>query len=189
MRPVFVWSLLLLLVGCSNHYVQVQDIPAKSVQILPGYTVLYCECMDNNLQQKLVQELTSHSIPVGKLARFEDFNQVALGKYYALFGMKREISGSTRKYTVTSLEGRSESGSCGKDCTWRRSWNELVTDTAETNGFSSHENLMLYRVDEETELVLALSKGQRYQLKLEFLGDKGSDSSAVEEKSEYEITR
>ena len=189
MKLLLVWILLLLFAGCRNHYVHVKDIPAKSVQILPGYTVLYCECMDNNLQQKLIQELTSHSIPVTKLARIEDFNQVALGKYYALFGMKREISGNPRKYTVTSLEGRSESGNCGKDCTWRRSWNELVTDTAETNGFSSHENLMLYRVDEETELVLALSKGQRYQLKLEFLGNKGSDSSTVKEKSEYEITR
>ncbi|MGA1599362.1 MAG: hypothetical protein ACO4AU_09945 [bacterium] len=188
MRLMWV-GLSLLLFGCSDQYVQVHDLPAKPVRILPGYTVLFCECLDNALQQKLVQELQSRAVPVRKLARFEDFNQVEPGKYYALFGMRREVSGSPRTYAVTRLEGRSESGSCGDGCTWSRSWNELIREPAQTEGTSSHESVMLYRVDEETELVLALSQGQRYRLQLEVQGDTGADTSAVEERREYEITR
>ena len=186
------WKLLLLLglmAGCSDQVVTVHDLPAKLVPIRSGYTVLYCECLDHPLQQQLIQELKAQGIPVRGVPQLEAFQQEAPGRYYVLFGFSREVTGRPRTYPVTRLESRSESGSCGDGCTWSRSWNELVRDTAQTDGQARHESILLYRIDEETELVLALNAGERYALRLQAKGETGADTSTVEEKRAYEITR
>ncbi len=190
MRKALLGFVLLVLTGgCSDQSVRVHDLPAKPVPIRSGYTVLFCECMDNPLQQELIQQLQAKGVSVRGVPRFADFNQETPGRYYVLFGLNRKVNGRPRSYAVTRLEDRSESGSCGERCNWSRSWNELVRTTEQTEGTATHASVLLYRIDEGTELVLALSAGERYALRLQAKGETGAGTSTVEEKRAYEITR
>ncbi len=179
--------LCLLLGGCGNYYVKLDEASKKTVNIPQGYTVLYCVCMDNELQREVVSRMKGKGVLLRELANLDQIKQLNPSRYIVLFSMKREVRGNPRRYKTTSLEQRSERKSCGKNCSVSRSWNELALKSVSSSGNSSHSNVLLYRVDEDTELMLALNSGQRYSIRIASDAVSGSAKNIIQENREYEI--
>ena len=80
-----------------------------------------------------------------------------------------------------------EKTKCGKNCTVSRSWNEIVIKTSTTSGDSIHNNVLIYKIDENTELLMALNSGDRYSLKLETKQETGSKQNIISETNAYQF--
>ena len=104
-----------------------------------------------------------------------------------IYGYSKKINGSPKKYTITNLVSRSNSTKCGKRCTVSRSWNELLRKNVTTSGNSRHNNVLIYKIDENTELLMALNSGDRYSLKLETKQETGSKQNIISETNAYQF--
>ena len=47
-----------------------------------------------------------------------------------------------------------------------RSWNEIVVKNVTTTGISNHNNVLIYKIDENTELLMAVNSGDKYTINL-----------------------
>ena len=178
----------LLLAGCGKHYVQVDESKIKEVRIPNGYILVYCSCMEHDLQREVVGKIRSLGIPVREISNFDQLKQIQSSRNFVLFSMERKVDGTPRKYNITRLVSRSESSSCGKNCSYSRQWNELVVKAVSTSGKTKHESVMLYRIDEGTKLMLALNSGDRYSIRLTSDAETGTAENIIEESRAYEIT-
>ena len=104
-----------------------------------------------------------------------------------IYGYSKKINGSPKKYTITNLVSRSKSTSCGKGCTVSKSWNELIRKNVTTSGNSRHNNVLIYKIDENTELLMALNSGDRYSLTIETKQETGSKQNIISETNAYQF--
>ena len=104
-----------------------------------------------------------------------------------IYGYSKQINGSPKKYTATNLVSRSESRECGKGCRVSRKWNELVRKTVTTSGNSIHNNVLIYKIDENTELLMAVNSGDKYSINLVTKQETGSKENVIFESNAYEF--
>jgi hypothetical protein len=166
----------------------VDESKIKEVRIPNGYILVYCSCMEHDLQREVVGKIRSLGIPVREISNFDQLKQIQSSRNFVLFSMERKVDGTPRKYNITRLVSRSESSSCGKNCSYSRQWNELVVKAVSTSGKTKHESVMLYRIDEGTELMLALNSGERYSIRLTSDAETGTAENIIEESRTYEFT-
>ena len=82
---------------------------------------------------------------------------------------------------------RSESINCGKGCTISRRWNQIVRKTVTTSGDSIHNNVLIYKIDENTELLMAVNSGDKYSISLKTKKETGGEENIVSESNAYKF--
>ena len=82
---------------------------------------------------------------------------------------------------------RSESTNCGKGCTISRRWNQIVSKTSTTSGDSIHNNVLIYKIDGNTELLMAVNSGDKYSINLKTKKETGSKENIVSESNAYKF--
>ena len=115
-------------------------------------TLIYCECEKNELLNELLGKLRARGFQIIKVYSFEDMNVVKTEKNIVLYGYSKKVQGDTKKYTPTTLDSRNETYDCGKGCSVRRRWNELVVNTVTTPSVSRNNSVLIYKIDDATEL-------------------------------------
>jgi len=164
--------------SCSTrHFIELTENKIKQINIPKNYTVLYCNCDINPHLLTIISKLKARRIKVIMIDDYSKFDQIKSDKNIVLYGYSKKINGSTKNYIVTDLVSRSEKTKCGKRCTVSRSWNELVIKNVNTSGDSIHNNVLIYKIDEKTELLLAVNSGDKYSLNLSPNSKKGNKQS------------
>ena len=96
----------------------------------------------------------------------EDYNkldEIKSENSIVIYGYNKKIIGTPKSYTKTELVPRSERTKCGKSCNVKRSWNELVEKTVTNNNVNSiHNSVLIYKIDEQTELLMSINSGDSY---------------------------
>ena len=171
--------------SCSTrHFIELTDKKFKQIDIPKNYTAVYCNCDSNPLLFSIINKLRARGIKVLKIDDYSKFGQIKNDNNIVLYGYSNKIDGSPKNYTVTNLVSRKEKTKCGKNCTVSRSWNEIVIKTSTTSGDSIHNNVLIYKIDEDTELLMAINSGDKYSINLSAYSKKGNKQS---EKKAYII--
>ena len=167
---------------------EISDETYKTINIPEDYTVIHCSCDKNPLLLKIVQELREVGLKVMIIDDYNKLDEIKSSfKSIVIYGYSKKINGSPKNYDTTRLVSYRESRDCGKGCSVSRSWNELVRNTVISSGDSIHNNVLIYKIDENTELLLALNSGDKYSIKLETKQEKGSKENVISESNEYEF--
>jgi len=114
-------------------------------------------------------------------------NVVKTEKNIVLYGYSKKVQGDTKKYTTTNLVSRNETYDCGKGCSVRRRWNELVVNTVTTPSVSRNNSVLIYKIDDATELLMAITSGDKYSLNLSTKAETGSTLNVISETKAYVI--
>ena len=189
MKIVYFILLSFFITSCSaKHYKELSTEKYKNINIPKDYTAIYCSCDKNPLLLKIIQELREVGL---KVIIIDDYNKLdkikSSFKSIVIYGYSKQINGSSKNYTTTKLVSHSESSDCGKGCTVSREWNELVRNTVTSSGNSIHNNVLMYKIDENTELLLALNSGDKYSINLVKEQETGSKENVISESNAYEF--
>jgi|TARA_B110000263_G_C15301108_1_gene508028 hypothetical protein len=153
--------------SCSkNHYIELTNDKIKNINIPSNYTAIYCKCDNNPLLLRIVSELRMIGINVEMIDDYTKFNNIKSKNNIVIYGYSNQINGSPKNHTVTELVTHSERTYCGKHCNVTRSWNEIVVKNVTTTGISNHNNVLIYKIDENTELLMAVNSGDKYTINL-----------------------
>ena len=164
--------------SCSTrHFIELTEKKFKQINIPRNYTAIYCNCDINPHLLKIISKLKARGIKVIMIDDYSKFDQIKSDKNIVLYGYSKKINGSTKNYTETDLVSRSEKTKCGKLCTVSRSWNELVIKNVTTSGDSIHNSVLIYKIDENTELLLAVNSGDKYSINLSENSKNGNNKS------------
>ena len=104
-----------------------------------------------------------------------------------LYGYTRKVQGDTKKYTTTNLVNRNQRSDCGKGCTISKSWNELIVKTVTTPSVSRNNSVLIYKIDDSTELLMAVTSGNKYSLSLSTTEETGGKLNVISETKAYVI--
>ena len=188
MKIVYFILLSFFIASCSTkQYKELTNEKYKNINIPKDYTVIYCSCENNPLLLKIIKELRMVGIKVIKIDDYNKLDEIKSFKSIVIYGYSKQINGSPKKYTATNLVSRSESSECGKGCRVSRKWNELVRKTVTTSGNSIHNNVLIYKIDENTELLMAVNSGDKYSINLVTKQETGSKENVISESKAYEI--
>jgi len=189
MKFAYFIVLSFFITSCSaKHYMEISDETYKTINIPEDYTVIHCSCDKNPLLLKIVQELREVGLKVMIIDDYNKLDEIKSSfKSIVIYGYSKKINGSPKNYDTTRLVSYRESRDCGKGCSVSRSWNKLVRNTVISSGDSIHNNVLIYKIDENTELLLALNSGDKYSIKLETKQEKGSKENVISESYEYEF--
>ena len=142
-----------------------------------NYTAIYCNCDNNPLLLKIISEFKMLGIKVIMIDDYTKFDEIKSNNNIVIYGYSKQIIGSPKNYTVTDLVSLREKTKCGKRCTVSRSWNELVVKAVTTSGNSIHNNVLIYKIDENTELLMAVNSGDKYTINLSTKPKNGNKQS------------
>jgi hypothetical protein len=188
MNKIFYILFCIFITSCSTkHYINLSDEEVKNISIPKNYKVIYCICNNNPLQLTIIDKLKKIGIKIIKINDYSRIDEIDSKKSIVIYGYSKKINGSPKKYTITNLVSRSTSTKCGKGCTVSKSWNELIRKNVTTSGNSRHNNVLIYKIDENTELLMALNSGDRYSLKLETKQETGSKQNIISETNAYQF--
>ena len=124
-------------------------------------------------------------IKVLKIDNHTKINEIKSKKSIMIYGYSKTINESPKNYSVTNLAKRSESVNCGKGCTVSRRWNQIVRKTVTNSGHSVHNNVLIYKIDENTELLMALNSGDKFSINLKTKKETGGKQNIVSESNAY----
>ena len=178
----------IFITSCSTkHYINLSDEEVKNISIPKNYKVIYCNCNNNPLQLTIIDKLIKAGIKVIKIDDHTKINETKSKKSIVIYGYSKTIHGSPKNYAVTNLVKRSESTNCGKGCTISRRWNQIVRRTVTTSGDSIHNNVLIYKIDENTELLMAVNSGDKYSINLKTKKETGGKENIVSESNAYKF--
>ena len=163
------------------------DEVVKTITIPKNYKAIYCTCNNNSLQLTIINKLKKAGIKIIQISDYSKINEIDSKKSIVIYGYSKKINGSPKKYTTTNLISHSTSTKCGKGCTISKSWNELISKNVTTTGDSMHNNVLIYKIDVNTELLMALNSGNKYSLKLETEQETGSEQNTISESNAYQF--
>ena len=171
----------------TKHYVELSNEKIKNIDIPKDYTAIYCSCDNNPLQASIIDKLIMTGIKVIKIDDHTKINEIKSNKSIVIYGYNKTINESPKNYTVTNLVKRSESVNCGKGCTISRRWNQIVRKTVTTSGDSIHNNVLIYKIDENTELLMAVNSGDKYSINLKSKKETGGKENIISESNAYKF--
>ena len=182
MKKIFCILFCIFITSCSTkHYIELTKKKFKNINIPRNYTAIYCNCDNNPLLLTIISELKQLGIKVIMIDDYTKFDEIKSNNNIVIYGYSKQIIGSPKNYTVTDLVSLREKTKCGKRCTVSRSWNELVVKAVTTSGNSIHNNVLIYKIDENTELLMAVNSGDKYTINLSTkpkIGNKQSEPNA-----------
>ena len=188
MKKLFFVLMFISIAGCSTQkFTRIEEGKKKEIVIGKNYSVIYCECEKNELLNELLGKLRARGFQIIKVNSFEDMNVVKTEKNIVLYGYSKKVQGDTKKYTTTNLVSRNETYDCGKGCSVRRRWNELVVNTVTTPSVSRNNSVLIYKIDDATELLMAITSGDKYSLNLSTKEETGSTLNVISETKAYVI--
>jgi len=177
MNKLILAFIFILIAGCSTQKItRIEEKKTKEI-IIPK----------NDLLNKILGRLSGKGYKITPVNEFENLNSIKTEKNIVLYGYTKKVRGETKKYTTTNLVSRSQSDDCGKGCTIRRSWNELVVNTVSTPGISQHNSVLIYKIDDSTKLLMAINSGDKYSLTLSTAKETGSKENVISESKKYVI--
>ena len=171
----------------TKHYKELSNEKIKKISIPKDYTAIYCSCDNNPLQASIIDKLIMTGIKVIKIDDHTKINEIKSNKSIVIYGYNKTINESPKNYSVTNLVKRSESINCGKGCTISRRWNQIVRKTVTTSGDSIHNNVLIYKIDENTELLMAVNSGDKYSINLKTKKETGGKDNIVSESNAYKF--
>lgn len=188
MNKLILAFIFILIAGCSTQKItRIEEKKTKEIIIPKNYNIIYCKCEVSDLLNKILGRLSGKGYKITPVNEFENLNSIKTEKNIVLYGYTKKIRGETKKYTTTNLVSRSQSDDCGKGCTIRRSWNELVVNTVSTPGISQHNSVLIYKIDDSTKLLMAINSGDKYSLTLSTAKETGSKANIISESKTYVI--
>ena len=188
MKIIFYISFCIFITSCTTkHYVELSNEKIKNINIPKDYTAIYCSCDNNPLQASIIDKLIMTGIKVIKIDDHTKINEIKSNKSIVIYGYNKTINESPKNYSVTNLVKRSESINCGKGCTISRRWNQIVRKTVTTSGDSIHNNVLIYKIDENTELLMAVNSGDKYSINLNTKKETGGEENIVSESNAYKF--
>ena len=165
-KIIFCILFCVYITSCSTkHYIKLTDIEYKYINIPRNYTAIYCNCDNNPLLLTIISKLKQLGIKVITIDNYTKFDEIKSNNNIVIYGYSKIISGSQKNYTKTNLVSKSEKTNCGKGCTVKRSWNELVEKTVTNSDNSIHNNVLIYKIDENTELLMSVNSGDKYTIR------------------------
>ena len=188
MKKLFFVFVLISIVGCSKQKLTIiEKSKVKELVIEKNYSVIYCECETNELLNKILGKLREKGFQIISINSFENMGVVKTEKNIVLYGYTRKVQGDTKKYTTTNLVNRNQRSDCGKGCTISKSWNELIVKTVTTPSVSRNNSVLIYKIDDSTELLMAVTSGNKYSLSLSTTEETGGKLNVISETKAYVI--
>ena len=189
MKKYFVLIMLVFFtISCkSKNYIEVSKTDIKKITIDNSYKVLYCECENNPLTDKLIIQFKNKGFDVIALKGFDEIENIESSNNIVILGYINTSIGDSKNYTYSYLESFTQDIDCGEGCNITRYWNEYKIKTISNPANTANYNVLVYKIDEDTELLLALSDGEKISIKLETKQESGSDENILKEKNEYII--
>ena len=186
MKVIYFILFCILITSCSTkHYIELSNDKIKKVNIPKDYTAIYCTCDKNPLLVTIINKLIIAGVKVIKIDDHSKISEIKSKKSIVIYGYSKTINEPPKNYSVTNLLKRSESTNCGKGCTISRSWNQIVRKNVTNSGHSVHNNVLIYKIDENTELLMALNSGNKYSINLKKNKETGGKQNLVSESNAY----
>ena len=188
MKKLFFAFILISVFGCSSKNIKkIEGHKAKELVIERNYSVIYCECEKNKPLVEVLEKFKKRGFQIISINSFEEMDTVNTGNNIVLYGYSKQMTGDKKEYTITNLVNRKETHDCGKGCRVYRRWNELVFNTVTTSGAARHDSVLVYKIDESTELLMALTSSDKYSLRLSTKEETGSNINTLSETKAYVI--
>ena len=188
MNKLILALIFILIAGCSTQKItRIEEKKTKEIIIPKNYNIIYCKCEVNDLLNKILGRLSGKGYKITPVNEFENLNSIKTEKNIVLYGYTRKVQGDTKKYTTTNLVNRNQRSDCGKGCTISKSWNELIVKTVTTPSVSRNNSVLIYKIDDSTELLMAVTSGNKYSLSLSTTEETGGKLNVISETKAYVI--